>query len=59
MFLGDLGDTDIHKQHDAALMEMTACLFISSRDQVTMHGKQQLKSIKKKDKVISLKPLFD
>ena len=41
MFLGDLGDTDMHKQHDAGQMEMRVCLFISSRDQVTMHRSQQ------------------
>ena len=27
MFLGDVGDTDIHKQHNAAVMEMGACFF--------------------------------
>ena len=42
MFLGDVGDTDIHKQHDAAMMEKRACLFITSRDKVTMHRSQQL-----------------
>ena len=26
MLLGDVGDTDIHKQHDAAVMEMRACI---------------------------------
>ena len=26
MLLGDVGDTDIHKQHDAAMMEMRACI---------------------------------
>ena len=26
MLLGDVGDTDIHKQHDAAMMEMKACI---------------------------------
>ena len=41
MFLGDVGDTNMHK-HDAAMMEMTACLFITSGDQVTMQRKQQL-----------------
>jgi len=41
MLLGDVGDTDIHKQHDAAMTEMTACLFITSRDKVTMHRSQQ------------------
>ena len=44
MFLGDVGDTDIQKLHDAALMEiqMRTCLFITSRDKVTMHRSQQL-----------------
>ena len=32
MLLGDVGDTDIHKQHDAVVTEMRACLFITSRD---------------------------
>ena len=41
MFLCDLGANDMYKQHDTALMEMRACLFISSRDQVTMHRSQQ------------------
>ena len=26
MLLSDVGDTDIHKQHDAAMMEMRACI---------------------------------
>ena len=26
LLLGDVGDTDIHKQHDAAMMEMRACI---------------------------------
>ncbi len=26
MLLGDVVDPDIHKQHDAAMMEMTACI---------------------------------
>ena len=26
MLLGDVGDTDIYKQHDAAMMEMRACI---------------------------------
>ena len=26
MLLGDVGDTDIHKQHDAAMLEMRACI---------------------------------
>ena len=43
MLLGDVGDTDIHKQHDAALMEMRACLIITSCDLVTMHRSQQLR----------------
>ena len=42
MFLGNAGDTDIHKQHDMAMMEMRACLFITSHDKVTMHRLQQL-----------------
>ena len=42
MLLGDVGVTDIHKQHDADMMEMRACLFITSRDKVTRHGSQQL-----------------
>ena len=28
MFWGDIGDTDIYKQHDI-MMEMRACLFIT------------------------------
>ena len=42
MFMGDVGDADIHKQYDAAMMEMRTCLFITSRDKVTMHRSQQL-----------------
>ena len=41
MFFGDVGDTDIRKQHDTAIMEMRVCLFITLLDQVTMHRKQQ------------------
>ena len=44
MRLGDVADTDIHKQHDTAMTEMRACLFITSRDTVTMHRSQQLQA---------------
>ena len=42
MFLGDVSDTDIHKQHNMAMMEMRTCLFITSGDKVTTHRLQQL-----------------
>ena len=29
MLLGDVGDTDIHKQHNVAMMEMRACLHMT------------------------------
>ena len=42
MLLGDVGDTDIYKQHDAAMMAVRACLFITSHDKVTIRRSQQL-----------------
>ena len=40
MFLGDVGDTDIHK-YNTTMIEMRACSFITSRDRVTMHKSEQ------------------
>ena len=42
--VGDVGDTDIHQLHDTAMTETRACLFITSRDKVTMHRSQQLQA---------------
>ena len=59
MFLGDVGDADIHKQHDAAMMEMGACFFfITLRDKVKMHRLQQLREYLTVDEVTSLEPLL-
>ena len=41
MFLGNVGDTDMRKQHDAEMPR--ACLFITSRDKVVMHRSQLIK----------------
>ena len=30
--MDDVGDINLYKQHDLAMMEMRVCLFITSRD---------------------------
>ena len=57
ILLGDVGDTDIHKQHGAAMMEMRACLFITSRDKVKCIGRNNYnKSIKQETRLSLLNP---